>query len=243
VAIWIKEYVEFKLIDEYKENEGRLLLIYVEIINAIYTIINIDAPNNMSKRNTFFKQVDRCIKEHIIGQIIPAGDYDILSKIDTTKSYQCQKFDKPVLNLKSMIKTHRLIDIWRQKNKTKTQFTWNRKDKFEATRIDYFLVSTEILMNLYSCDIRPIVLKHTDHNSISLKPKLFKGSKGKGYWKLNTSILKNQEYSKSIEILITKYQHKFTEQHNLDIIWDNFKLEVRDKTIDHCKQVAKGKKK
>ena len=96
-----------------------------------------------------------------------------------------------------------------KKNKTKTQFTWNRKDKSEATRIDYFLVSTEILMNFYSRDIRPIVLKFTDHNSISLKLKLFKGNKGKGYWRLNTSSLENQEYCKSIEKLITKYQHKF----------------------------------
>jgi hypothetical protein len=39
------------------------------------------------------------------------------------------------------------------------------------------------------------------------------------------------EYCKSIEKLITKYQHKFKEQSNLDILWDNFKLEVRDKTI------------
>lgn len=61
VAIWIKKNVEFKLIDEYKDNEGRLLLINVEINNAIYTIINIYAPNNMNKRNTFFKQVDRFI--------------------------------------------------------------------------------------------------------------------------------------------------------------------------------------
>jgi hypothetical protein len=34
VAIWIKKNVEFKLIDEYKDNEGRLLLINVEINNA-----------------------------------------------------------------------------------------------------------------------------------------------------------------------------------------------------------------
>jgi hypothetical protein len=52
-------------------------------------------------------------------------------------------------------------------------FTWNRKDKSEATRIDYFLVSTEILMNSYSSDIRPIVLKFTDHTSISLYISLF----------------------------------------------------------------------
>jgi exonuclease III len=88
VAIWIKKKVEFKLIDEYKDNEGRLLLINVEINNAIYTIINIYAPNNMKKRNSFFKQVDRFINEYSIGdQIILAGDYnDILSKIETKKN-------------------------------------------------------------------------------------------------------------------------------------------------------------
>ena len=66
MAIWIKENVEFKLIDEYKDNEGRLLLINVEINNAIYTIINMYTPNNMSKRNTLFKQIDMFIKERII---------------------------------------------------------------------------------------------------------------------------------------------------------------------------------
>ena len=56
-----------------------------------------------------------------IGQIILAEDYnDILSKIETKKIYQSKKFDKPVHNLKSMIKSHKLIDIWRQKNKTNT---------------------------------------------------------------------------------------------------------------------------
>ena len=62
------------------------------------------------------------------------------------------------------------------------------------------------------------MLKFTDHNSISLKLKLFKGNKGNVYWKLNTSILENQEYCKSIEKFITKYQSKFKEQSNLDIM-------------------------
>jgi hypothetical protein len=72
----------------------------------------------MNKRNTFFKQVDRLINEYSIGQIILAADYnDIVSKINTKKLYQSKKFDKPVHNLKSMIKSHKLIDIWRQTKK------------------------------------------------------------------------------------------------------------------------------
>ena len=70
----------------------------------------------MNKRNTFFKQVDISINEHSIGQIILAGDYnDIISKIETKKLYQSKKFYKPIHNMKSMIKSHKLIDIWRQK--------------------------------------------------------------------------------------------------------------------------------
>jgi superfamily I DNA/RNA helicase len=84
----------------------------------LFTLINIYAPNNMNKRNTFFKQVDRLINEYRIGQIILAADYnDIVSKINTKKLYQSKKFDKPVHNLKSMIKSHKLIDIWRQTKK------------------------------------------------------------------------------------------------------------------------------
>jgi superfamily I DNA/RNA helicase len=84
----------------------------------LFTLINIYAPNNMNKRNTFFKQVDRLINEYSIGQIILAADYnDIVSKINTKKLYQSKKFDKPVHNLKSMIKSHKLIDIWRQTKK------------------------------------------------------------------------------------------------------------------------------
>jgi exonuclease III len=94
VAIWIKKNVEFKLIDKYTDNEGRLLLINVEINNAIYTIIYMYPPNNMNnKRNTFFKQVDRFINEYSIGQIILAGDYNaILSKIKTKILYQSKNF-------------------------------------------------------------------------------------------------------------------------------------------------------
>ena len=140
VAIWIKKNVQFKLIDEYKDNEGRLLLINVEINNAIYTIINIYAPNNMNKRNTFFKQVDKFINEYSIGQIILAGDYnDILSKIETKKIYQSKKFDKPVQNLKSMIKSHKLIDIWRQKTKLKHNLPGTGKINLKQQELITFL--------------------------------------------------------------------------------------------------------
>ena len=37
---------------------------------------------------------------------------------------------------KSFIKTNNLIDVWRIYNEIRQQFTWRRKDKTQASRID-----------------------------------------------------------------------------------------------------------
>jgi vesicle-fusing ATPase len=39
------------------------------------------------------------------------------------------------------LKTNDLIDIWRELNSNKRQFTWRRKDKSQASRIDYIFVN------------------------------------------------------------------------------------------------------
>ena len=66
-----------------------------------------------------------------------------------------------------------LLDIWRELNPNKTQFTWKRKHKInESTRIDYFLISPELRTQIESADIRPVIISHTDHQAISLKIKI-----------------------------------------------------------------------
>lgn len=132
--------------------------------------------------------------------------------------------------------------FWRENNKHITQFTWCRKDRSEATRIDYFLIGPEGYKNSISCDIRPIVLQYTDHNCVSIKIDLNRGHKGRGYWKLNSSILENEDYVKTISNLKTNYKNKSINYPDLDLLWDNFKTEVRDISINYCKFKAKEKR-
>ena len=187
VAIWIKDKTRFKYIDEHKDLEGRVIMINIEIDENIYTLVNIYAPNRLRERNSFFKTIKVFINKYGLGQVILGGDFnDIWSLLDTkNKTKSSKKFDKPVTSLKGLIKSCKLIDIWRNKNKNTRQFTWCRKDRTEATRIDYFFVSKEVQKNCKSCVIRPIVQKITDHNAVSLKINTERGNKGRGYWKLN----------------------------------------------------------
>ena len=245
VAIWIKDRINFKIIDEHKDSDGRFILINIEINENIYTLVNIYAPNRSRERNSFFKTVKSYINKYGLGQTILGGDFnDIWSLIDTkNKTKSSKKIDKPVTGLKGLIKSCKLIDIWRSRNKNLRQFTWCRKDRSEATRIDYFLISKEVQKNCKSCDIRPLVQKITDHNAVSLKINTERGNKGRGYWKLNSSVLNNDDYVNEINKLINRYEKESINCDDLGILWDNLKIEVRDASLDYCKRKAKLKKK
>ena len=136
-----------------------------------------------------------------------------------------------------------MIDIWRVIHRNNIQFTWRLKNKInEASRIDYFLVCPEIRSHIYSTDIRPALISHTDHQAISLKVKGRSQSKGKGYFKINNSILDNIEYKNIIKGLIMKYKNKTKLTDNIGHQWDLFKIEVREHTVAYCKRNANKNK-
>ncbi|CAG2224992.1 unnamed protein product [Mytilus edulis] len=57
VAILINNKLDYKLIDEHKDLEGRIIMINIEFENIIYSLINIYAPNIESERNSFYKKL------------------------------------------------------------------------------------------------------------------------------------------------------------------------------------------
>ena len=145
-----------------------------------------------------------------------------------------QKIKNKTNGLKTLIKKLKVIDIWRAINPNKTQYTWKRKNNEVASRIDYFLVSQDLRPRVLSTDIRPATIQYPDHLAISLKINHCQGNKGKGYFKLNNSILNDESYKIKINTLIDKYE-KLRNKKSLAIMWDLFKIEVREKeTIEHC---------
>jgi hypothetical protein len=78
---------------------------------------------------------------------------------------------------------------------------------------------------------------------ISLKSNHKAESRGRGYYKLNSKILENEEYKEIINQLISKYQKKLVIR-NTDprTLWDVLKAEVRDITVKICKQLSREKK-
>ena len=98
-----------------------------------------------------------------------------------------------------------VIDIWRLKHPNKLRYTWREKTRygFTQSRIDYVLISCHLQYFTQHVDILPSI--KSDHGLLKLMPKLKnEGKRGRGIWKLNTSLLLDDNYISHMKSPILK---------------------------------------
>ena len=114
-----------------------------------------------------------------------------------------------------------LIYVWRMLNADKH-------------RLDFFRISSDLICDINLDDVVP--RDNADHSMILLKIALHYNPRGRGFWKLNISLLKEEEYLKLIKTTIcqTKSKYQFDNSVNPALLWDMIKVKVREKSIAYA---------
>ena len=85
-------------------------------------------------------------------------------------------------------------------NGDKKQFSWRKNNPVKCARLDYFLVSESIVNKTVSCDIIPAY--RSDHSRVVLKLNMNTQKRGRGFWQLNCSLLKDTVYIEIVKSVI-----------------------------------------
>ena len=102
-----------------------------------------------------------------------------------------------------------------------------------SNTLQEFVTMTEILT--------PI---STDHSSVLLSLSKEKSClRGKGIWKFNSSLSKDQNYITEIKKMIRSFCTANKTLSNRQLKWELLKYEVRKFTINYTKHIAKEKRK
>ena len=83
----------------------------------------------------------------------------------------------------------------------------------------------------------------TDHSLIKINLHLKKTpERGRGFWKINNSLLMDKDYTKLINSLLENCSAKFQNVQNKALVWDCIKCEIRGATIQFAVKKAKEKR-
>ena len=116
--------------------------------------------------------------------------------------------------------------------------TWQQRNPLVQCRLDYCLISS--FLSTYVTDDRIRSSIKTDHSLISLQIQgnLFE-KRGPGFWKLNSTLLKDAEYVRKVKDLIHICTEKYKDVENKGLVWDTIKCEIRGMTIKFSKLKAR----
>ena len=239
VAILIPNDIDHKIRWRHNDNYGNLIILGLTINNEDLTLANCYFPtkDKQTEQLVLLEILKDVLIQHDNESIILGGDFNItldpnLDKIGGTDAKR--ESVKYRAELKAFIEALALSDVLRNKLGNQTAYTWHSKHLKVYSRLDYFFISEHFLNRIQSCNKHTAIL--TDHDLVKLTLQCSLPGKGRGYWKFNTSLLKDKTYIAQVKETVTATTTAFDHLQNKGLLWDFIKMKIRGMTIKYCGQ-------
>jgi len=228
------------------DSSGRLLLFKALIKEENYTTANIYGPNTDAEAVQFYHKLSKLLRTNDFGNeenIIMGGDFNCPLNINLDKKGGIQIPRRHVVkSIEEIQDDFSLHDIRRIKNPNQQSFTWGRCSPFVFCRLDYWLISEKLHDFVTNVDILPSI--KSDHSAVFLELEEIKeNSRGPGYWKLNTTLLANEEYKKMINDKLPIWLEEAKDLKDRRSIWDWIKFNIRNDSIIFSKRLSQIRQK
>ena len=202
VTILFKKELPVEILDSFKDVGGNFLAVLIKLGDIKIVVQAVYGPNR--DEPTFYSdKVFKKLEDWDYDHAILAGDWNIaLNPSLDTKNYNSDVNPKSRKQLLDKMNAHNLLDIFRELNPTEQRFTWKQWGSPKFGRLDYFLTSASITPFVHKVDILPSC--YSDHSPISLEIDFTRFQQGRGYWKMNNSLLYNPEYVTTVKNTIQR---------------------------------------
>ena len=201
VGILLQNKAACNCIDVINDKDGSIIIITLDLNGLKLKVINIYGPPHKDDP-AFFAEVFSLAKPEEDEYVIFCGDWNItLNQAQDTYNYSGRDRKPGARELvKEMSNKLNLHDVWRIFNGEKKQYSWRKNNPVKCARLDFFLVSEEIVNKTVSCEMLPAY--RSDHSRVALRLNLYDERRGRGFWKFNCSLLKDSDYLQLVKEVI-----------------------------------------
>ena len=254
VAIFFKKNLSIDILKEKADNKGNLLSLLLKYDEQTILLTAIYGPNEddcLFYREQVFNLANEWSPDHTVY----VGDWNlVLDQNLDTKNYLHENNVLARNEVKSKMEYYSLIDVWHELNPTSKTYTWIGKstNPKKYARLDFFLISNSLFPFISKASIEPGIL--SDHSLPGIEIDFRKFQRGRGFWKLNNSLLRDEKYVDLVKKSIKKvckiyaddqYSEDFIENAtpeqlqqisfkiNPQLFYDMLQLEIRGETIKY----------
>ena len=228
VAILVHKMVQFTLVSQYKDREGRYILVNGTVAGTEVSLLNVYAPNDNNPQ--FITNVFKLILEKSKGVLLFGGD------MNATLSQSLDRLPASTAPLSSMSRTLKnncdetgLVDVWRYMHPRVKDYSYYSAPHDSYSRIDLIFTPKSEAFRVTKCDILQITL--SDHAPIALSWDLG-GCNTSRRWRFNTSLLNDDEFVKFIQQEFKTYlEFNMTPEISPVTLWECAKAYIRGRII------------
>ena len=161
-------------------------------------------------------------------------DFNLVLDIEKDKKGGNKRTHTKVLEtINTFCESLDLVDAWRVLKPDLSRFTWRRRRPEIHCRLDFFLVNQSAFCNTVEVDIMPGY--KSDHSLVTLKLSLHSNARGRGFWKLNTSLLNETEFINQIKSTIQQTKDEYANDEFVypKLLWQVIKMKVREESMKY----------
>ena len=250
VMVLIDSKLDVQILNTIIDNEGRYIIIECNIQGLNFTIANVYFPvrGKIAEQIKFLQDFDKVLKELNVKDksFIIGGDFNMIrnSDLDYIGRNKRQVQSSFGTHFEQFMDNLNLIDIWREENGLKKQFTYRQVNPFMRSRLDYWFISNKLKEIVLKCNIIPSIAP--DHSAVLLqlynRPVTVSNAK-RSYWKFNNSLCSDLVYVQQMKEEIVNLKRKYqTEIEDKRVLWDFLKMKIANFTRKYSKEKAKERK-
>ncbi len=232
VSILFAKNLPYTIVSTYSDDVGRLLLVNINVNGEDYVICDVYCPNDVSERIKFLADVQTIIlKQGISTQnVLIAGDFNCVDDLIDKATGVLDKSSEVLSKFKIDLE---LVDSWRHVNPLNKEYSFiDPSRRGQNSRIDLMLVSKSLCANLKHCILSQAPAP--DHKAVVMEIGTNVKGRGRGYWKMNNSVIKEESYKQGIEKLYEDVMTQYGANVSCILLWEFLKIKIKEFTISYC---------
>lgn len=223
----------YQLINSWSDDAGRFVMAEFKLREISFRVACLYAPNRNPDRDEFFASCTSLVDPSV--PTVLCGDFNAVfnRSLDRRGSNIFDSSRESCSTLSSLFSDCCVADIWRILHPSLSAFSWLRSDGSLASRIDLVGCPYPWLHHVVSCELLPCPF--SDHSAVLLICPIPEPlSRGPGKWKLNTSILTDEDFVLAIKDFWVSWRLRKRSFPSLQSWWDRGKERVKGIVINFC---------